>query len=429
MTHAGTVALGDEDRAILALECATVVGHVCHIVVVGPEVLDAAAIRERFRARLDAAPELRYRLGGTPEKPVWVPADDVDLSAHIVDARGGPFDEDGLRAVVADRFARHLDRIRPLWAIDVVPLVDGGTALVWRLHHALADGTTAVRLSDTVLFDEPPADSGDSASPSSGSEIAGPAPASVVTRDHARRRVHLLGFLEREFAVESCRSPFDGTIGTRRDIAFADARFSDLHAAARAAGGTVNDAVLSVVAGALRRWFDHHAGPATDLRVRVPVSLHHEGSDALNRDSYFSLPLPIHVIDPVTRLRAVHRATAARKTDDDASRIDVLLHELSGVAPPLQRLVERAQASPRAFAVSISNVVGPRAPVTVLGRPVRSVLPIAEIGQRHALRVGAMSTADDLAFGLCADPGIVEDVDRLADGLTEEIALLLAATT
>jgi hypothetical protein len=159
------------------------------------------------------------------------------------------------------------------------------------------------------------------------------------------------------------------------------------------------------------------------------VSLHEEGADALNRDSYFSLPLPIHVTDPVTRLRAVHRATAARKTDDDASRIDALLHELSGVAPPLQRLVERAQASPRAFAVSISNVVGPRAPVTVLGRVVRSVMPIAEIGQRHALRVGAMSTADDLAFGLCADPGIVDDVDRLADGLNDEIALLVAATT
>ena len=421
------IPLAAEDRAILGLECATVVGHVCHVVVVAPHeidatALDAAAIRERFRSRLDAVPELRYRLGGTTEQPVWVPGDDVDLSVHIVDAPEGPTDDLGLRAVVADRFSRHLDRSRPLWAVDVVPLVDGSTALVWRLHHALADGTTAVRLADTALFDEQPL--------SPGHEPTGPSvsPVPVIRRDHARRRAHLLGFLRREFALDTARSPFDGAIGTRRAVAFVDTNFSDLHAAARAVGATVNDAVLSVVAGAVRRWLEHHAGAVSDLRVRVPVSLHQQGSDALNRDSFFSLSLPLHIEDPLERIRAVHRATQARKTADDAVRLDALLHELSDVAPPLQRLVARAQAGPRAFAVSVSNVVGPRAPVTVHGRAVRSVRPVAEIGRRHALRIGAMSTADELAFGVCADPAIIEDVDLLVDGLEQEIALLISTT-
>jgi hypothetical protein len=417
--HRGPIPLTAEDRAILALECATVVGHVCHVVVVAPEVLDASTLRERFRSRLDEAPELRYRLGGTAEHPAWVPADDVDLAAHIVDAPRGPVDAAGLRTVVADRFSRHLDRTRPLWAIDVVSLTDGSTAIAWRLHHALADGTTAVRLADTALFDEHAA-AHRPAAPSS--------PVEVITRDHARRRAHLLGFLQREFAVEPGRSPFDGTIGTRRDVAFTDTSFSGLHAAARAAGATVNDAVLSVVAGALRRWLDHHAGRVSDLRVRVPVSLHHEGADALNRDSYFDLPLPLHIGDPVDRLRAVNHSCAARKTAEDATRIEALLHGLTDVSPALARLVERAQAGPRAFAVNISNVVGPRSPRTVLGRAVRGVLPIAEIGQRHALRIGAMSTADVLGFGLCADPGLVEDVDVLVEGLDQEIALLVDAT-
>jgi diacylglycerol O-acyltransferase len=419
--HPGSIPLAAEDRAILALESPTVVGHVCHVVVVAPNTLDASMLRERFRGRLDAAPELRYRLGGTVEHPAWVPADDVDLADHIVDAPEGPVDAAGLRTVVADRFSRHLDRTRPLWAIDVVGLTDGATALVWRLHHALADGTTAVRLADTALFDEQP-----TAPPRGPTDP--PSPGAVISRDHARRRAHLLGFLEREFAFEPGRSPFDGTIGTRRDVAFIDTSFSGLHAAARATEGTVNDAVLSVVAGALRRWLDHHAGRTTDLRVRVPVSLHHEGEDALNRDSYFDLTLPLHIGDPVDRLRAVHHACSARKAADDASRIEALLHGLTDVTPSLARLVERAQAGPRAFAVNISNVVGPRAPVTVLGREVRSVRPIAEIGQRHALRIGAMSTADVLAFGLCADPGIIEDVDVLVEGLEHEINLLVAAT-
>ena len=425
----GAVPLAAEDRAILALECATVVGHVCHVVVVAPDatgtaMLDAAAVRERFRSRLDAVPELRYRLGGTAERPVWVPGDDVDLSAHILDAPEGPTDDLGLRAVVADRFSHHLDRSRPLWAIDVVPLTDGTTALVWRLHHALADGTTAVRLAETALFDEQPTRPGHE--PATGPSVS---PVPVITRDHVRRRAHLLGFLRREFALDTARSPFDGVIGTRRAVAFVDTCFSGLHAAARAAGATVNDAVLSVFAGALRRWLEHHGGVATDLRVRVPVSLHQQGPDALNRDSSFSLSLPLHIGDPVERVRAVHRATEDRKTAEDAVRLDALLHELSGVAPSLQRLVTRAQASPRAFAVSISNVVGPRSPVAVCGRAVRSIRPIAEIGQRHALRLGAMSMADELAFGVCADPTIVEDVDLLMDGLAREITELIAASS
>lgn len=418
--HPGAIPLAAEDRAILALESPTVVGHVCHVIVVAPDALDASMLRERFRGRLDAAPELRYRLGGTAEDPVWVPADDVDLADHIVDAPEGPVDAAGLRTAVADRFSRHLDRARPLWAIDVVGLTDGGTALVWRLHHALADGTTAVRLSDTALFDEQPS--------VHAHDPAGPSPAAVISRDHVRRRAHLLGFLEREFAFEPGRSPFDGAIGTRREVAFADTSFSGLHAAARAAGVTVNDVVLSVVAGALRRWLTHRAGRATDLRVRVPVSLHHEGADALNHDSYFDLPLPLHIGDPMDRLHAVHHACAARKSAGDATRIEALLHGLTEMTPSLARLVERAEAGPRAFAVNVSNVVGPRSPVAVLGREVRSVRPIAEIGQRHALRIGAMSTADVLAFGLCADPGIVEDVDLLMQGLEREIELLVTAT-
>ena len=417
MTAGGPVPLSEEDCEILALECATVVGHTCHVVVLGPGPVDAPAIRQRIAARLDVAPELRYRLGGPPEHPVWVPAEDVDLSAHVVERSGGPLDGAALATFVADRFCEHLDRTRPLWAIDVVPLVDGGTALAWRVHHALADGTTFVRLARTVLFDE---------------ERAGhqPAPAptpAAIARDHARRHAHLRGFLRREFAAQAHRSPFDGPIGTRRAVAFADASVSGLHAAAHVAGGTLNDAVLAVVAGALRRWLEYHGAEVHDLRGRVPVSLHHGDAGALNRDSWFTLALPLDVADPLDRLRAVHRATAARKDAHDAERLDVLMRRLAGASPALHRVAAALQGSAREFTVSISNVVGSRGPVTVLDRPVRSVRPVVEIGPGHALRVGAMSTGDALAFGMCVDPTVVDDVDRLVDGLGQEVALLTAA--
>ena len=90
------------------------------------------------------------------------------------------------------------------------------------------------------------------------------------------------------------------------------------------------------------------------------MSLHHEGDDASNRDSFFALALPLNEPDPVERLRAVHAATAERKQDHDAEEMDRLLHGLGRVSQPLERLVDRIEGSPRRFALSVSNVPGPR---------------------------------------------------------------------
>lgn len=405
-----TVPLSDEDRAILDLECATVVGHVLHMaMLVGPAVT-AAEMRARIAERLPVAPELRYRL---TDGPAWTPDGDLDLDEHVVDAPDGPYDEGALRALVADRFARHLDRSRPLWSMDVAPLAGGGTALLWRVHHALADGATMTRLSHTVLYDEaPPEDAGTPA---------------VVHADHVRRREHLLGVVRREFTVGPGRSPFDGAISTHRDVAFVDTDLAALHAAARSAGATVNDAFLAVLAGGLRRWVDHHAGTVTDLRVRVPVSLPRDDPSAGNRDSAFDLPLPMHLTDPLERLRVVHELTTCRKDARDAALLDDLLHRLATVSPPLRHVCDRLRATARAFTVSVSNVPGPHAPVAVLGRRVRATWPLAEIGFHHALRVTAASMVDVLSFGVTVDPGLVPDVDVLADGLRAEADLLVAA--
>ena len=416
------VPLSDEDRAILDLECATVVGHVLHGSILDGPVVDAAALREQIAARLPAAPELRYRLDERAGGPVWVPDDELDLERHVVDAPDGPYDDEALRALVADRFAQHLDRTRPLWAIDVAPRAGGGTALLWRVHHALADGATMTRLSHTVLYDDGPVD--DAGHPATGTAVSPPA---TVRADHARRRAHLMGVLRREFTVGPARSPFDGAISARRDVAFLDTDLAALHAAAKSAGATVNDAFLAVLAGGLRRWLDHHAGAVTDLRVRVPVSLPREDPSAGNRDSAFDLPLPVHVTDPLERLRDVHELTTCRKDAADAARLDDLLHRLAEVSPPLRRVVDRLRATARAFTVSVSDVPGPRTPVAVLGRRVHATWPLAEIGLHHALRVTAASMVDVLSFGVCVDPGLVPDVDVLAAGLRAEADLLVTA--
>ena len=414
------IPLGPEDRAILELECRTIAGHTCKVVrlAAGEQgELELERLRERIAERIALAPALTRRLGGSAQEPAWVCDDDFDLSEHVVAA---PVEhvltQPELRALVARLFEQRLDRARPLWRIDVATLHDGGTALIWRIHHALADGTASVRFARALLWDD---------SPESGmtNEQAHAAHAA----DESRRRAHLAGFLRREYARGECRSPFDGTIGTRREVAFAVVPLSALHEAAQALdGATLNDAVLSIVAGAVGRWVRLRHGDLGTIRVQVPVSLHHEGDALANHDSFFSVGLPLNEPDPVARLRATHVATSERKLDHDAQYREHLLHELVGV-PPLEHLLTRMERNPRRFALSVSNVPGPRDPVSVLDASVSHLHSFAEIGERHALRVSATSLAGLLCFGLCADPHLVDRLHLMAEGIEAEAQELLDA--
>ena len=421
------VPLTPEDRAILALESETIAGHTCKVVVLGPGAPDVEALRTAIAGRIAAAPQLACRLGGAPDAPAWVPDERFDAAHHVVAADvSAPAGRDELRSVVARLFAERLDRARPLWRIDAVPLADGGGALVWRIHHALADGTAAMRYAKALLWDRATKATGATArAAASGTSAA------VHAADEARRRAHLARFLARERPHAGRHSPFDGHVGTRREVAFATVPLAPLHDAAKALGdgATLNDAVLSVVGGGLRRWLEHEHGRLDSVRVKVPVSLHHAGDGSGNRDSFFAVAVPLGEVDPVVRLRAIHHATLACKEDHDAETLDALLRELARVSPRLERFVERVERSPRTFALNVSNVPGPREPVAVLGARVEAMHSLAEIGERHALRVAVVSLAGTLCFGICADPAIVPDPQTIAAGTEAEAAALVAAAS
>jgi diacylglycerol O-acyltransferase len=414
------IPLGVEDRAILDLECRTIAGHTCKVVRLAAGetgALNVARLRERMAERIELAPALTRRLGGSARNPAWIRDEDFDISAHVLAAPiDAPVDRTALLELIARLFEQRLDRARPLWRIDTVELSDGGSALIWRIHHSLADGTASVRYARALLWDD-----GAEASMSAAQAHAAHA------ADEARRRAHLAGFLRREYARGECLSPFDGAIGTRREVAFAAVALPALHEAAkRLDGATVNDAVLAIVAGAVGRWVRQRHGDLGTIRLRVPVSLHREGDEVANHDSFFSVALPLNEPDPVARLRATHAATTERKLDRDAQYREHLLHELSGV-PSLEHFVTRMERNPRRFALSVSNVPGPREPVSVLGASVAHLHSIAEIGERHALRVSATSLVGLLCFGLCADPDLVDELQLMADGIEAEAHELCAA--
>ena len=232
------------------------------------------------------------------------------------------------------------------------------------------------------------------------------------------------------------RSPFNGHIDARRAVAFATVGLDELHEAAAATdGATVNDAVLTVVAGGLRRWLEAHHGRLGAVRVKVPVSLHalppapgDDGCEPGNRDSFFCLDLPLGSADPAERLAAIRQATRARKQGHDAQQLDALMRQLART-PRLRRFAERVLTHPRSFALNVSNVPGPRLPVQVLGMPVRALYSLAEIREHHVLRVSVISLADSLNFGLVADPTLLPDVDHLARDMQSEAGALTARLT
>ena len=251
--------LGSEDLAILALESETIAGHSCSVIMVEGG-LRRGALLDRLAERIDRTPLLTCRLEERPEGYFWASDPHFDLENHLsAPPMERPCDRPGLCDAVAQLFEQHLDRTQPLWSIALFAL-DGG-------------GSASCGVFTTPWPMAPPQLCSLNACCGTGAENT-VTTASLHTKqdvaDDARRRKHLAALLGREFGRQHGASPFDGTVGTKREIALADVSLSRLRQAARAVdGATVNDAILAVVAGALRHWIEHQHGRLADVRVRV----------------------------------------------------------------------------------------------------------------------------------------------------------------
>ena len=432
--------LTDQDAQILSLESGAIRGHTCKLVIIEPRdpALGVEELRAHIATRLDRAPRLRRRLAPTPLRianPTWVDDPAFHISEHVRAVPGTErVSDEALRGIVARLMAERLDRDRPLWRLDVVEeMEDGSTALIWRIHHCMADGATVVKLGSALLWDEDP-------------EAADPQPAPwqpqrghtwveqlALGVGHRLRRGRRtrgektplrqeLPVVRRELGRTAASSPFDRRIGAARSVAFASAPFADLKKIEKAFGEhiTLNDVVLAMVAGAVREWLEQHHAPEEGIRVQVPVSLHHHDPQAAaeaNRDSYFFVDLPVAEPDPVARLRAINSETADRKQHHDAETLYAL-----GLHPS----VARWAMSPHVFTFNVSNVPGPHAPVFVRGARVREMYSLAEVAQHHALRVAVISAAGTMFFAFCADRDAVAGLDMLAAGIDQSLAELLA---
>jgi diacylglycerol O-acyltransferase len=208
---------------------------------------------------------------------------------------------------------------------------------------------------------------------------------------------------------------------------------ADFKAIKNALGGTVNDVVLAVVAGALGRWL-RTRGVRTEgleLRALVPVSIRAEDEQGTlgNRIAAMRGPLPVYAEDPVERLELVRDAMGNLKQSKQALGAEVI-SGLQDFAPPtLLAQASRLNFSTRLFNLIVTNVPGPQFPLYLLGREMEEIVPIAFLPENHALAIAIMSYNGKVDFGLLADYDAMPDLDDFGAMLEESLAGLLEAAS
>src|SRR5688572_30760782 len=450
------------DASFLAQEGPTTHMHVGAVLVFeGPPPM-YEDFTNQIRSRLHLVPRYRQKLAFPPletGRPIWVDDPSFNLEYHVRHtALPSPGSENQLRALAARIHSQQLDRAKPLWETWLVQgLEDSRFALISKTHHALVDGVAGVDLA-TVLFDAEPVPPSTphegepwvpQQEPSAaqlaakgirglvrtpfelGGRALGAAAHPQRSLEVAREAIEGVGEVAWAGLNPAPGTPLNVPIGPHRRFAFVRQDLADFKRVKDALGGTVNDVVLAVVAGALRQWLRSRGvrTEGVELRALVPVSIrgedqHHQLG---NRIAAMRGPLPVYVEDPVARLAVVREAMDGLKDSKQAVGAEVLAGVQSFAPPTILAQASRINFSTRLFNLIVTNVPGPQFPLYVLGRELQDLFPIAFLPRDHALAVAIMSYNGGIDFGLLGDYDAMPDIDDLGRDLDAALAELVAA--
>lgn len=461
-----TEELSPADRSSLAAERGPVNMAVGGLLVFDAEPpLTRAMVTERIAERIHLVPRLRQRLEEPPlgiANPVWTDDTGFDLDWHVRQASlPQPGGDRELGTLVGREFSHRLDRSRPLWEATLIEGLGGGrTGLLMKVHHALVDGMAAIGMAALVLdpSEEP-------------LEIPPPQQEWSPRRYDLRRHVAQLasrpltrapklmveGMLRAldpdprraaadmqraaEVALELARArpqapmtPLNRPISPNRRYAVAHAQLEAFKHVRRLTGGTINDVVLAVVAGALGRYLAA-AGPEAyppDGRAPValvPVSVREAAeSDQLgNRISTVFVDLPVGEHDMGRRVQDISAQTSALKASA-AVRAGALVLGAAGWAPPLvSGMLAQAMGTVRAFNLVVSNIPGPQQPFYLSRVRMREVYPVVPLNPgNQGLSIGILSYDGVVCFGLLADRDLDPPLSVAAAGLIAALGELQA---
>ncbi|HWK27236.1 MAG TPA: wax ester/triacylglycerol synthase family O-acyltransferase [Solirubrobacter sp.] len=465
------------DAQFLALENSRQTGHVGSLAMLdastapgGEFGLDQVTGLLSERAAL--LPPLRWRLAEVPlglDHPYWVEEEEIDLGYHVRElALASPGTDAQLAEQVARIISRPLDRARPLWELYVIEGHESGyVSVLTKIHHAVIDGLSGAEIMALLLDlspegrEVPPApEERADASPSSlrmlGLGMLGlprypvrmlralpkalpnleDTPFGIFPGASVLSRVAgtvFRGDVERP-ELTAPKTLFSGRITPHRRFVFGQLSLDDFKAAKNAHGATVNDVVVSVCAGAVRRWLiEHDDLPDVPLVAQVPVSVRtgEQFGTYGNRILLMAAPLFTDIADPVARLQATHEALSDMKERHRALPAE-LLQDANNFIPPA--VFARAARLTFGFSTSrpgrptwnlvISNVPGPQFPLYMAGARLQANYPVSVITDGMGLNITVMSYMGHMDFGIVADREQMPDLEVLMEYLREELSSL-----
>ncbi len=455
------------DASFLYLESSAQLMHVCGIIMVDPSTIPGGysfpKMKAVLEARVSTIPTFRRKLKEVPleiDHPLWVDDEDFDIDRHVhrlaVPAPGG---SEELREVAGHLAGIPLDRKRPLWEMWVIEgLEDGRIAVFSKMHHASVDGVSGANLVSFLCSLEPNAPLLDLApkgaplqavpgdwelfgrgllnnltKPVKAFRLVAPTTA-VLTKTITRAR-HGTAMAA---PLTAPRTSFNGNIGGRRTVGYADLSLDKIKEIRRAVeGATVNDVVLAISGGALRRYLaDRGELPESSLLASVPVSVHETStkSGGTNKVSSLFAKLGTDVADPVERLRQLAADNANAKEHHKAIPADTLQDWAEFAAPRTFGLAVRAvtklrlaEKGPVIHNLVISNVPGPPVPLYFVGARIDGFYPLGPIFHGAGLNVTVMSNNGRMHVGLIGCRDALPQIQDLAEDFPAELDALYAA--
>ncbi|HST80617.1 MAG TPA: wax ester/triacylglycerol synthase family O-acyltransferase [Kineosporiaceae bacterium] len=459
------------DAAFLAMDSGSNYGHVGSVSILqGSDGLTLERLTETFGSRLHLVPLFTRRLVQVPlgiDQPYWIEDPDFDLEFHVREiALPSPGDDRQLAEQIGRLHSRPLDRARPLWEAYLIYGLEGERqALYTKVHHAAIDGASGGEALGLLMDPDP-----------EGRTIA-PAPERVVESAPSglsllRRSVGHLAFqpiraarvmadltgalpgIARAFALAPAGTTMDGAVLSRTPVrppstpfnrnvtphrrwSFRWVLLDDVKQVRVAHGGSVNDVVMAMCAGAVRRWLsDHEALPEGPLVAGVPISVRTEDKKGAfgNEVNMLMSLLPTNLADPFARLRAVQEAMRVAKEQHAAipARVlsDITQFSMPALTARASRLAAQLRLAERSTPLNlvISNVPGPRNPLYFGGARMLATYPVSAIADGIGLNITVTGYGDGLGFGLVACRELVPDLDDLAGHLIDELALLKATS-
>jgi diacylglycerol O-acyltransferase / wax synthase len=420
--------------------------------------LDRARVETMLGARLAQVHRFRQRVvRRSSTRWDWEDAPGFRLADHVLEHTLPPGSgDDALRAYASAEMMRDLPRDRPLWLVHVVHGYQGGSALLWRLHHCIGDGIALMVLMLAITDLDPDADlrRGQGAwgsdnpladlfgdvrlspqeamrhleqmMPEGARLLAKPGERFAASNRWLRRAAWGPAFLKLSARWPDQRT-LKGKLGGEKRVAWSRAvPLAEVRLAKEAVGGTVSDVLIATITGGLRRYLERRGTLLRRLSLRavVPVSLRPlaETSDLGNRFGLVFLPLPVGVEEPHARLSELQRRMRALKGSMEAVVVMDVLSLLGRMPKWIQDLVIRIFGT-KGTAV-LSSVPGPSRPLYVAGQPITGIVFWVPQSGRLGLGISLMTYDGQVRLGVASDANVVPDPEAIVAAFEEELHFL-----